>query len=94
MRNESVRQSEMSHSGKRLKQTAIRRARKRERTSKQCAKDAKAFACGRKVIYMSEPEAQEVAVKLGAYFTTETPHICPVASDSQGGWRESSASAA
>jgi hypothetical protein len=55
----------MSHSGKRLRQTAKRRARKRELTPKQIAQDAKAFACGRKVIHMSEAEARAVAERMG-----------------------------
>jgi len=54
----------MSHNGKRLKQTAIRRARQRVRNPKQCAKDAKVWACGRKKIY-TQDEAEQKAIEIG-----------------------------
>lgn len=60
----------MSHNGKRLKQTAIRRARKRVRTPKQMSKDAKVWACGRKKIY-TQAEALAKAVEIG-----QTAYAC------------------
>lgn len=38
---------------------------RKPKTPKQRAKDAKVWACGRKVMYMSEAEANEVAGKIG-----------------------------
>jgi hypothetical protein len=61
----------MSHNGKRLKQTAMRRARKRVRNEKQIAKDKKAWACGRKKIYTKD-EAEQKAIEIG-----QTAYLCP-----------------
>jgi hypothetical protein len=53
--------------------------RKTELTPKQNAKDSKVWACGRKVMYMSEGEAQTVATKLRhrvylCSYSNGTPH--------------------
>lgn len=55
----------MSHSRKRIMQTMRRKARQRDKTPKQQALDDKYWACGRKVLYATEDEAQQVADKLG-----------------------------
>lgn len=55
----------MSHSRKRIMQTMRRKARARTKTEKQQAQDDRYWACGRKVIYLSEGEAQETADRLG-----------------------------
>jgi hypothetical protein len=55
----------MSHSKKRIIQTMRHKARKRGKTDKQIAKDRKAWACGRKVIFMSLEEAEQKATELG-----------------------------
>ena len=51
----------MSYSRKRIMQTKRRAARKRVRTPKQSAQDARYWACGRKVIYPTLAEAEAVA---------------------------------
>lgn len=58
----------MSHNGKRLKQTAMRRARKRVLNENQRAKDRKAWTCGRKIIFSTQAEADEAATRLGQMF--------------------------
>lgn len=46
-------------------QTMRRKARQRTKTVKQQAQDDKYWACGRKVVYSTEDEAQQIASKLG-----------------------------
>lgn len=55
----------MSHSRKRIMQIAKRKARRRVKTDKQQSQDDRYWACGRKVVYSSEQEAQLIADKLG-----------------------------
>jgi hypothetical protein len=55
----------MSHSRKRIMQTMRRKARGRVKTDKQQAQDDRYWACGHKVLYSGEAEAQAVADRLG-----------------------------